>query len=269
METKKKFFSAITVLAIGIGLTVAVSSNAHAGNVSLSAGYAGENVHFSGNNGISDSGWLNGFYVGSNYVTDSSIWGLGNLDLGLKLKYLTNTISNNSTGASNIATTKIELNGGFDQKLAENIVLGEYGILGYDFYHRRLKNSNDYTEDYKYGYVGLGAKIQVDNLLVNNLNAGLNVSGRWSPSWSSINYMASSYGEFDTGNGYNFKVEVPLSYNILKNLSINLNLYYSYWHFGSSNSKNIVVNNVVFQQVEEPSHEINSTGLDFGMTYKF
>ncbi|OSS42508.1 hypothetical protein DESAMIL20_692 [Desulfurella amilsii] len=286
---KKKLISYITAITVATGLsfgltaTKAKAQEAQIGNtgVTLSAGYAGEHFHYGESIGDQEHGWLNGFYVGAGYTSQNSVLGLGKLDLNLKDTFLTNSITYDgyqtdlATGAHIPSTTntheninKIEFEFGFNQALAQNISVGEYGILGYRYWDRQIKGIGGYTNDYNNGYAGIGVKSKISNLGLNGLNLGLDLSYRLSPAWSSINYMTNDFGTYDMGTAYNVRVEVPIEYNLGKNFSVSATPYYDYWHFTGSNIVNVSF--FGFQiPTREPGSETNSLGFNLGINYKF
>jgi hypothetical protein len=283
---KKKtlsYFALVTVFGLGIYLGGVAKAKAESATVApgitLSAGYAGEHFHYGESIGDQEHGWLNGFYVGTNYKSQSNVLGLGNLDLGLKYTYLggsinydgsqINLITNQTTPWSTDTSesiSNIQFKGGFDQALSNNISVGEYLSLGYRYWNRHIEGVGGYTEDYNNGYIGLGAKAAY--MWNDKLSTGIDAEINWSPAWSSINYMSSPYGDYDMGSAYNLKVEVPVSYNVTQQLSVNLTPYYSYWHFNSSSAQNTVIDGIPVTSYE-PSSETNSAGLNVGVSYRF
>ena len=283
---KKKtlsYFALATVLGLGIYLGGAAKAKAESATVApgitLSAGYAGEHFHYGETIGDQEHGWLNGFYVGTDYKSQGNVLGLGNLDLGLKFTYLGGTITYDgaqqdlATGQTTPWSTdtsesisNIQFKGGFDQALSSNVSVGEYLSLGYRYWHRDMKGVGGYAEGYNNGYIGLGAKAAYS--FNDQLSVGVDTEINWSPAWSSINYMSTDWGNFNMGSAYNLKVEVPINYNITPQLSVNLAPYYNYWHFSGSDTKNVVIDGIPLTTYEPPS-ETNSVGLNVGISYRF
>lgn len=285
---KKKLISYVVAVAVAAGLSLSLTatkakadSAAIVPGITLSAGYAGEHFHYAETIGDQDSGWLNGFYIGANYVTQNKVFGLGNLDIGLKNTYLTNTVSYDGAtydlssgniysagGNTNEAINDTELTFGFNQALADNIAVGEYGILGYRYWKRNLEGYGGYAEYYHNGYIGIGVKANVKNIALNGLNAGVNFSYKASPSWGSLNDMSNQYGRFDMGYAYNVKLEVPIEYNISQRFTVSATPYYSYWHMSGSGSQMINMDGS-YGLAYEPASETNSMGLNLGVSYRF
>ena len=283
---KKKtlsYFALAAVVGLGIsfgGVTKAKAESAVVSpGISLSAGYSGEHFHYGESIGDQEHGWLNGFYVGTNYKSQGNVLGLGNLDLGLKYTYLGGSINYDGsqtdliTGQSTPWSTNsqesisnIQFKGGFDQALSNNIAVGEYLSLGYRYWNRNIEGVGGYSECYNNGYIGLGAKAAYS--WNDQLSTGVAAEVNWSPAWSSINYMSSPYGDYNMGSAYNLKVEVPINYNVTPQLSVNLTPYYNYWHFSGSATQNTVIDGIPVTSYE-PSSETNSAGLNVGISYRF
>jgi len=294
---KKKtlsYFALAAVIGLGIsfvGVTkVKAESVTAAPGFTLSTGYAGEHFHYGESIGDQEHGWLNGFYVGTNYKSQGNV-GLGNLDLGLKFTYLGGSITydgsqtdlitgqtipwstNTSEGISNI-----QFKGGFDQALSNNIAVGEYLSLGYRYWNRDIKGIGGLTEKYHNAYIGLGAKAAY--MWNDKLSTGIDAEVNWSPAWSSINYMSTSVSDsynnfnmnYNMGSAYNVKVALPINYNITSNFSFNLTPYYNYWHFSGSPTYSYTTfyYPYIYQNVtNEPPSETNSAGLNIGFSYRF
>jgi hypothetical protein len=283
---KKKtlsYFALAAVVGLGIsfgGVPKAKAQTAAAApGITISAGYAGEHFHYGESIGDQEHGWLNGFYVGTDYKSQNNVLGLGNLDLGLKYTYLGGSINydgsqqNLVTGQSTPWSTNsqesisnIQFKGGFDQALSNNISVGEYLSLGYRYWNRNIEGVGGYSEGYNNGYIGLGAKAAYS--WNDQLSTGVAAEINWSPAWSSINYMSSPYGDYNMGSAYNLKVELPINYNVTPQLSLNLTPYYNYWHFSGSAAQNTVIYGIPVTTYE-PSSETNSAGLNVGVSYRF
>jgi hypothetical protein len=284
---KKKTLSYFALAAVvGLGISFGGVSKAKAESavvspgITLSAGYAGEHFHY-GESGDQEHGWLNGFYVGTNYKSQGDIvgLGLGNLDLNLKFTYLGGNVDYDGaqtdliTGESIKLSTNtqedisdIQFKGGFDQALSNNIAVGEYLSLGYRYWHRSVEGIGGFSEGYNNGYIGLGAKAAYS--FNDKISAGISAEANWSPAWSSINYVSSPWGNYNMGSAYNVKIEVPINYNVTPQLSLNLTPYYNYWHFSGSDTKNVVIDGVPVTSYE-PSSETNSAGFNIGIAYRF
>ena len=145
-------------------------------------------------------------------------------------------------------------------------------IFGYFDFGERVWNRgenelidfvNMYKEKYYWSYYGLG--VGINYKVLPKLSLGFEWTG-----WLTIKPKMHAYDfgglDFKLGQVWGYEVKMPIKYFLLKNLSIDVTPYYTYWHI---NKSDVVVPPDYPIPLIEPDSNTHEEGLLGGLTYIF
>ncbi len=264
------FKQTLEKLIVILCIELLLASFAYAGSLSFKAGLDYFHLSFANQSNIinsqHESGDFYGIYLKPTYVfynsklfasADFAI-AAGNTDFhGTSLQQSLSFHHSNSY-------VKIEGHIGLNQHF-KNMYFREYIIGGWHEWNMYKKASyNEYLHSFYYG-LGFG----IDCKIKKNLQLGLDLSARIAPSVSSLNHMDENYSDiglvkYNMGDGYNYKVEIPIQYSLNRKIAFEIQPYYSHWHYNASNSK--MIQGIL---TSEPSYAYHVLGAKVGVEYKF
>lgn len=289
MTKKKRLSSLVTAALVGLSLMGLGASNASAiplshGEWYLKGGYIGYHIHYKEHITPSDkdTGWLNGEYIKLGKIIQScKVWS------ELKVSYATtgdnngdyDGFSQNGAGyyspfSSNTTEKILEIGGkgGIYQNLSKRFYAYEGLTLKYRYWRREIESGYDNNENYTMGYeekyktFALGAVAGIQYYPVENFSIGVEAEGLISPKHFSTVRV---FGDTITmGKEYEYKIAVPIEWDITKNISLDVAGFYDHWRFDESN-KDIVTVNGESIEVIEPSSTTKEYGTTVGLNIRF
>ena len=292
--TKKRRVSTLTAIAlVGLSLVGLNVSSASAVPLShngwyLKGGYIGYHIHYKEHVSPSDkdTGWLNGGYVKlGKIIKPYRVWS------EIMASYATTGNDNgNYDGFSqdgegyysplNVDTTEkiweVESKGGVYQSWSEKFYTYEGIALKYRYWKREIESGYDDNKNYVIGYeekyrtFAVGAVAGIAYYPIQNLSIGLEGEGLISPKhFSTIR----TFGDTITmGKEYEYKISVPVEWDITEAISLDITGFYEHWRFDESNEDTITLNAGGVEEdvdVIEPSSTTKEYGVMVGLSIRF
>lgn len=129
--------------------------------------------------------------------------------------------------------------------------------------NRIIEGAQDYAEKYWWTYFGIGGGINVE--ILPRFRPGIEVEVMYAPpEFSRMRADLYEGATFDLGMILGADVKLPLKYYALKNLSIDVTPYFTYWEINKSDNTDIGGDSYY-----EPYSRTRIYGLLAGLTYSF
>ena len=109
-----------------------------------------------------------------------------------------------------------------------------FASIGYRYWIREIGSQYGYREDYKWAYMDVGMKILFHDDLYKNWHLGIEVSYQRAYKPTMYAYLNGGL-DFNLGTTSGYNIDVPLLYDINKNLSLELSYEYDNWNIDASN----------------------------------
>jgi hypothetical protein len=243
---------------------------------SISAGFDYNHMHYSEWSGSrkldEDFGYQDGFYADLGYksahyselIKSRPFANFYYKEYNNMILYKGATIGPPSIPVSMDERSKIEIMGlklGGYRDLFEKCDFFGYIDFGRRIWHRGETKGSNYYERYKWAYYGPG--VGFNYKLLPKLSLGIEAKLMFGISpemWADL-YEGGTFRLHDVNGG---EISIPLKYYLLKNLSLDLTPYCTFWNIGESDPVTISGSPYV-----EPDSKTHEEGLMFGLSYIF
>ncbi len=250
------------------------------GTFSISAGFNGSHMRYKELQGVDildeNRGNSGGFYLGlafrsNNYIAEimakpyiEAYW----RESSATIKYIGRASNGITTrDFSFYQNSKIRNSGlkiGGYTKFTDNGEISGYFDLGQRSWYRGknaiVDNVIVYSEKYYWTYLGLG--IGANFLFLPQFSSGIDAEWMFTPGSPKMRANLYEGGTFGLKNVNGFEIKMPLKYYILKNLSLDLTPYFTYWKIGKSDP--VKINGAYYY---EPDSKTFIQGVFAGFTY--
>ena len=256
------------------------------GHFYLSGGYDCNRLYYKeldgrGNIADKDIGNLNGFYITAGYRSSNYIsWILGKPFIEAYFNKEGDTLSYDGRLMNGSRALYFKQRADIDRY---GLKLGAYGdfsphgeIFGYfDLGYRSWKRDRNfmeaidpslilthYQEDYRWGYLGGGGG--VNYRFTPKFSIGVEGELMYAPKAFSRMRDELNNASFKLNEVYGAEIKLPFKYELVKNLTLNLTPYYTYWEINASD--NVILGGIPYY---EPDSQTHVQGILSGLTYTF
>ncbi|MCX5714993.1 MAG: hypothetical protein NT033_09410 [Candidatus Omnitrophica bacterium] len=250
------------------------------GKFSVSAGFNGNHMRYKEFDGLDildeDRGNSGGFYLGLGFKSNNYIENIMAKpyveayyrESSAAVKYI-------GRASDGITTTDFSFNeqskirnfglkiGGYTAFTDKGEISGYFDLGQRSWYRGKnevINNVLSYSEKYYWTYLGLG--IAANFLFLPRFSTGIDAEWMFTPSSAKMRSNLYEGGTFGLTNVYGYEIKMPLKYYILKNLSLDLTPYFTYWKIGKSDLVQIKGN-----YYYEPDSKTFIEGVLAGFTY--
>lgn len=221
-----------------------------------------------------EEGWLPGLYLGLGHSMKDAVY------TKLFIEYSEEETDYDGTTRNGIPVKdetdndffRFEIDLGYTFSIDKGFSLTPYTGYGYRSWDRGLGGSVPYDEKYRWSYIPLGIKANLE--ITDRWSIGANAAARIMFGGTMKVYGSQMHPGFnnptvDLGDKVGWFAEVPIRYKFAERWSVVGTPWYEYSEIGKSNEEILTLYGTPFAIIYEPASETYQYGIKLGVVYWF